>query len=118
MSQINHHIASSVAQVQHNAAHTAKARDRRRADTRHAAQAHADRFEKQLNSPQQADDPDAQLPDRQAPGYEQLYLEDPEGKPIAPASLDQSTYLYASPGAHLPAAKPTFPLYQHLDIQA
>jgi hypothetical protein len=125
MSSIGTGVAASVAQVAHNAQQTAKARDKSRADVQRAVQDDADRFEHRLHAAGQADDPDAELPDREAPGYEQLYLQDGDGQPLGPPDVPQDAIAPPPIGIGLipPAppevpGPPAFPLYQHLDIQA
>ncbi|MEO1237627.1 MAG: hypothetical protein AAFX76_12635 [Planctomycetota bacterium] len=118
MSTIGTGVAASVAQVAHNAQQAARARDKARADQTRAARDDGDRFEQRLASPSQADDPDAELPDRQAPGYEQLYFRDGDGEPLVDpaASPPPATDPYTDPLGGPPL--PGHPLYQHLDVKA
>ena len=124
MSSIGTGIATSVASVSQTAQQTARARDKSRADVQRTAQNDTDRFEQRLHAAGEANDPDAELPDRQAPGYEQLYLEDGDGEPLGPPETPEAPDgppEAAAPSAALtygPAAGPEHPLYQHLDIQA
>ena len=118
MSSIGTGVATSVAQVAQNAQQTASARDKSRADVQRTAQAEADRFEQRLHSAAQADDPGAELPDRQAPGYEQLYLHDGDGEPLADPSEPTADESPAYPPQYGPYPAPYAPLYQHLDIKA
>ena len=122
MSSIGTGVATSVAQVAQNAQQSAKARDKARTDGDRAAHAHATLAVARLQAPGAATDADAELPDRQAPGYEQLYFTDPHGQPLAPPLLDAASL----PPGHDPSetiltygphAEPTYPLYQHLDIR-
>ncbi|MEM8738995.1 MAG: hypothetical protein AAGG38_11045 [Planctomycetota bacterium] len=127
MSSIGTGVAASVAQVAQNAQQSARAKDKARAGQDRVARDGADHFDQQLQSTTQADDPDAQLPDHQAPGYEQLYLHDRDGQPLAPprplpgdtppsAGLSEPNLTgFVTYG---PSAAPAHPLYQHLDIKA
>lgn len=121
MSSIGTGIATSVASVSQTAQQTARARDKGRADVQRTARETADRFEQRANATGETSDPDAELPDHQAAGYEQLYLEDGDGEPLAeqetpgqPAPAEPVVY---GPAAK-PPAPPEHPLYQHLDIKA
>ncbi len=117
MSSIGTGIAAGVAAVAQTAQQTARAKDSVRNTAQRVAQDSADTFVERLQSAGQADDPDAELPDRQAPGYEQLYFQDGDGQPLAPpaplspAADDSAVPPYA-------ASAPGHPLYQHLDVQA
>lgn len=125
MSSIGTGVATSVAQVAQNAQQTARARSKAGTDTQRAAQADAVLRLQRLQAPGAANDPDAELPDRQAPGYEQLYFTGPDGQPLPdphPLTSDPT------PGGDLPDhaptvinygphAQPAFPLYQHLDVR-
>ncbi len=118
MSHIGSDIAINAAQVAHNAQRAARAQDKGRADTQRTARQHGDKFVERLHAAAQADDPDAEMPDRQPLGYEQLYLQDPDGQPLAdppaPVEPDDLAELYHQLTDHPPA----HPLYQHLDITA
>ncbi|MEM7626001.1 MAG: hypothetical protein AAF333_10265 [Planctomycetota bacterium] len=118
MSSIGTGIATSVASVAQTAQQTARARDKRSGDAQRTAQEVADRFEQRLHAAGEANDPDAELPDHQAPGYEQLYLQDGDGEPLSePADPSAPVPVVYGPAAPPPSA-PEHPLYQHLDIQA
>jgi hypothetical protein len=116
MSSIGTGIATSVAQVAQTARQSAAARDKARADVQRAAQAGSDQFAQRLRAAAEADDPDAELPDRPPLGYEQLYLSDGDGQPLA----DPPTLSPAEPDpAAVPSPHPPHhPLYQHLDVTA
>lgn len=120
MSSIGTGIATSVASVSQTAQQTARARDKGRADVQRTVQEAADRFEERAHAAGEASDPDAELPDNQALGYEQLYLHDGDGEPLAddpeaspPAA--EATIYGPAPG---PPTGPEHPLYTHLDIKA
>lgn len=136
MSSIGTGVATSVASVSQTAQQTARARDKGRADVQRTAREEADRFDHKLQAAGEASDPDAELPDREAPGYEQLYLQDGDGDPLAESAsptepdaaatdaaalpaLDPGVYgPHPAPGTPAPGNLPGHPLYQHLDIQA
>ena len=123
MSSIGTGVAASVAQVTQNAQQSAKAADKARGDTRRAAQTHAQQHVARLRAPGAALDPDAELPDRQAPGYEQLYFTGPDGQPLPDPHLHDGQTHHPDAEAHPhiiaygPHAEPTYPLYQHLDVR-
>ncbi len=104
MSTIGTGIAAGVAQTAQNAQQVGRAQDSRRGEAARRAQDQAELFEERVYAPEQTEDSDGELPDRQAPGYERLY------GPPAPAD----------PPAEEPAdpSPPEAPLYQHLDIEA
>lgn len=127
MSSIGTGIATSVAQVAHNASRAARSQDKKSGDAARATAQEQDTFIQRLYAAGQTSDPDAELPDRQAPGYEQLYLQDGDGEPLADASTPgepdhepPQEPLLLPPDALLYNARsrPEAPLYQHLDIQA
>ena len=123
MSSIGTGVATSVAQVAQNAQQAGKARDKARADVHRTAQQAQLQRVARLRAPGAALDPDAELPDRQAPGYEQLYFTAPDGQPLPdPHDPDDPPHAAeASAHDHMitygPHAEPTFPLYQHLDVR-
>ncbi|MEO0514931.1 MAG: hypothetical protein AAF086_06505 [Planctomycetota bacterium] len=121
MSSIGTGIATGVAAVAQTAQQTARAKDNARNTAQRVAQDSGDAFVERLQSPNQADDPGAELPDRQAAGYEQLYFQDGDGESLAPPLDTNDDAPAAPPPAESPyAAAPTpgHPLYQHLDVQA
>lgn len=117
MSSIGTGIATGVAAVAQTAQQTARAKDKARSTSHRVADANRDEFVERLQSAAAAGDPDAELPDHQAPGYEQLYLHDGDGEPIAFQSAP-APELHPEPEAYGPTPAPIHPLYQHLDIQA
>ncbi|MEM9916157.1 MAG: hypothetical protein AAF911_14470 [Planctomycetota bacterium] len=120
MSSIGTGIATGVAAVAQTAQQTARAKDNARSTAQRVAKDNADVFIERLQSAGQADDPDAELPDRQAAGYEQLYFQDGDGESLAPpipADAPPAGAPDAAAESQAPIA-PGHPLYQHLDIQA
>ena len=116
MSSIAAGVASSVTGAAQQARQVGAARDKHRVDGQRAADHDADQFIQKLEASHAADDPDAELPDRQAPGYEQLYLCDPDGEPLGrPGPPTADTYEARPDGSLVP---PGYPLYQHLDVTA
>ncbi|MEM9883565.1 MAG: hypothetical protein AAF800_11665 [Planctomycetota bacterium] len=116
MSSIGTGVAAGVASVAHNAQQSAKARDAARSAAERLRREAADTFVQRLQSAGQADDPDAELPDRQAPGYEQLYLRDIDGQPLGDPSREVADTPYAN--LPVPPPPPGHPLYEHLDVVA
>ena len=120
MSSIGTGIATGVAAVAQTAQQTASAKANARSTAQRVAKDNADVFIERLQSAGQADDPDAELPDRQAAGYEQLYFQDGDGESLAPptpADAPPAGPTEATADSQAPIA-PGHPLYQHLDIQA
>ena len=117
MSSIGTGIAMSVASVAHNARKAGESCDKQRTDAGRAAQRDGDQFLHKLEAAASAEDPDAELPDRQAPGYEQLYLLDSDGEPLGDPGPPPSAELYeAHPDGTVGHAD--HPLYRHLDVTA
>lgn len=111
-------IAAAAAQAAHTAQKVGRSQDKNKADRTHAQDREADLFVHRLQAASEADDPDAELPDHQAPGYEQLYLYDAEGEPLAdplaPLAPDEQ-----APASHAPPPAPVEgTLYHHIDIEA
>lgn len=107
MSTISTSLAASVAQTAHNAQQAARQRDKTRND-RATDQADFNRLmTEKLNGPEDAEDPSAELPDRQAPGYEQLYPL-PEHADLPPQPNQQGNSDHANPIAD----------FHHIDIKA
>ncbi|MEM9420531.1 MAG: hypothetical protein AAGA25_15995 [Planctomycetota bacterium] len=119
MSSIGTGIATGVAAVAQTAQQTARNKDLVRNTQQRVAKDSADSFVESLQSAGQADDPDAELPDHQAPGYEQLYLHDGDGQPLAtPQDPAAQPSQADSTGTYGTTPQPGHPLYQHLDIKA
>ncbi|MEM1108528.1 MAG: hypothetical protein AAGH99_07545 [Planctomycetota bacterium] len=118
MSSIGTGIATGVAAVAQTAQQTARAQDKVRSTNQRVARDTADAFVERLQSAGQADDPDAELPDRQAAGYEQLYLQDGDGESLAPPPPEITQETQDAAAAVPPPVAPGHPLYQHLDIKA
>lgn len=127
MSSIGTGIAAGVAAVHQTARQTARSKDIARNADQHVAADKRDEFVERLASAAAAGDPDAELPDHQAPGYEQLYLHDGDGQPLAeapsPEAEAQTTTIISPDGTVAefllpPDPGPNHPLYQHLDIKA
>lgn len=139
MSSIGTGIAAGVAAVHQTARQTARAKDIARNTSHRIADDNRDEFVERLQSAAATGDPDAELPDHQAPAYEQLYLHDGDGRPLAdppaPASCplplphpagaamghEHTATVIAPDGsvaAFILAPEPESPLYQHLDIRA
>ncbi len=106
MSAIGTSYAAGVAQTAHAAQQVARQRDKARTDRAGDQADFARLVAERLDAPEDAADPDAELPDRQAPGYEQLYPL-PEGETPAP-SPDPETDAPVTPVAD----------FQHIDVQA
>lgn len=133
MSSIGTGIAAGVAAVHQTARQTARTKDIARNTTHRVAADNRDEFVERLASAAAAGDPDAELPDHQAPGYEQLYLHDADGQPLADPTprgeeTDAETHddnhvatIVGPDGKvvefHLPPEADS-PLYRHLDIRA
>lgn len=115
MSSIGTGIATGVAAVAQTAQQNARAKDSAHSTTQRVAKDSADLFVERLQSANQADDPDAELPDHQAPGYEQLYFQDGNGEPISPLIPPLSDA--ALPPEDSAPRLPSHPLYQHLDVR-
>ncbi|MEM0913660.1 MAG: hypothetical protein AAGB29_06475 [Planctomycetota bacterium] len=113
MSIIGTGIAAGLAQTAHQSQAVSRAEDKRRAETTRQQEETADRIEALLQTGATAD-ADAELPDHQAAGYEQLYG-DPEGE--RPARQES-----AADGAETDPAQqadgPQRPLFEHVDVQA
>ncbi|MBB6430248.1 hypothetical protein [Algisphaera agarilytica] len=121
MSSIGTGIATGVAAVAQTAQQTARNKDLVRNTQQRVAKDNADSFVERLQSAGQADDPDAELPDHQAPGYEQLYLHDGDGEPISPDPLKPEAAERSDKAPDISDQSPPppgHPLYQHLDIKA
>jgi len=118
MSSIGTGIATGVAAVAQTAQQTARAQDKTRGTDQRVAQDSADTFVERLQSANQADDPGAELPDRQAAGYEQLYFQDGDGEPLAPSPQTPPAETTMPDAPYTTAPTPDHPLYQHLDVQA
>jgi len=115
MSVIGTGIAASVAQTAQNAQQVGRAQIKQKAETARLAQSEADRFDERTHATGQTEDSDQELPDRQAPGYEQLYLQQdhvPDHVPSQP-QLPMKAEDDVGPAAPDNQA----PLYRHLDIQ-
>lgn len=108
-------VGTSVASVAHNAQQAARGRDKARGDIQRTAQEVTDRFELQAQAAGEASDPDAELPDHQAPGYEQLYGEDGDAQPAPDVASEASPATDKATATDPPGADP---LYQHLDVKA
>ena len=118
MSSIGTGIATGVASVAQAAQQASRARDKNSGDVQKLARDEADRFEHQLQAAAQADDPDAELPDHQSLGYEQLY-QDGDGQPASESPTDpEADEAPANQAPDAPMIGPQQPLYQHLDIKA
>ncbi len=113
MSTISTSVAAGVAQSAHNAQQVSRQRDKARND-RAADQAEFSKLmTERLHAPEDAEDPDAELPDRQAPGYEQLYdlpHDLPPGAvpPNGPDAVDSADATPPTPVAD----------FHHIDVQA
>lgn len=120
MSSIGTGIATGVAAVAQTAQQNARSKDSVRNTAQRVAQDSGDAFVERLQSPNQADDPGAELPDRQAAGYEQLYFQDGDGEPLGPPTPTPEQLAAASQaaGSETPPLAPGHPLYQHLDVRA
>jgi hypothetical protein len=107
MSVMGTGTAAAVAQTAHTAQKTARSQLKAGGDLDHARAAEQDQFIKKLTAASEADDPDAELPDHAAPGYEMLYDQPQEAEP-RDSDADQSDSKTSEPE----------PLYRHIDIQA
>ena len=87
MSIIGTGVAASVAQTALNAQQQARAVDKSRGEQQRVAADAAAAFVRRLQGTSHTDETGAELPDRQAPGYEQLY--GPDG--VLHCAADEAT---------------------------
>ncbi|MEM1098164.1 MAG: hypothetical protein AAGH92_05185 [Planctomycetota bacterium] len=108
MSTISTTLAAGVAQSAHNAEKLARQQDKRRVDRDADRAEFSEKVAEQVESPVDANETDDQLPDRQAPGYEQLYAPagDPNANDVEPAKTNE-----AEPDT-------TVETFRHIDISA
>ena len=107
-STISTTLAAAVAQTAHNAEKAARQHDKRRIDRDTDRAEFSQLVAQQIESPGDATDPDAQLPDRQAPGYEHLY---PHPAPTHAAGDDAGAPTSSSDDH-------TIETFHHIDVQA
>lgn len=122
MSVIGTNAAASVAQTAHAAQQVAREKDKKHADRAHDDVRLSQKFAEKLHDAEDAADPDGQLPDRQAPGYEELYQQRLANPHQNAAAADSAAKHPGAAGvdAGFPTGVDAFgmPTFQHIDLKA